>query len=33
MQEALVLVGLEAMLGHELRGDLDLVRNHGAGVS
>jgi hypothetical protein len=32
MQDALILVGLEAMFGHELRGDLDLVWNHGTTV-
>ncbi|BCB18354.1 hypothetical protein OCUBac02_12480 [Bosea sp. ANAM02] len=32
MQEALVLVRLQAVLGDELRGDLDVVRNHGLRV-
>jgi hypothetical protein len=29
MQEALVLVRLQAVLGDELRGDLDVVQDHG----
>ncbi len=32
MQEALVLVGLQAVFGDELRRDLDVVGNHGARV-